>query len=221
MKGPVYVRELSRYSADSLAKKMQLDSDAVQGLIRALAVAGVLSAPLSSLNGDDEVIDTAPVDLRERDCFQFTWVGIAIFRDRPIVVYPKYINKGANYFLSEDGRAEIQQVLRVVRKGTNGPSVFHELDDDSVSASGMLALMLALIDSFSENGIYSNYLRVSKTNGNGAIDWGANYLQISALPFERSPRLLRVRDRGDLPRRCGLRNKASSLRSNPVLQVPD
>lgn len=151
---------------------MQLDSDAVQDLIRALAVAGVLSAPLSSLNGDDEVMDTSPVDPGERGCFQFTWVGIAIFRDRPIVVYPKYIKKGANYFLSEDGRAEMQQVLRVVRKGASGLSVFHELDDDSVSASGMLALMLALIDSFSENGIYSNYLRVSKTNGNGAIDWG-------------------------------------------------
>lgn len=171
MKGPVYVRELSRYSADSLAKKMQLDSDAAQDLIRALAVAGVLSAPLSGLSGDDGVMGTVPVGPRARDCFQFTWVGIAIFRDRPIVVYPKYINKGANYFLSEDGRAEMQQVLRVVRKGANGPSVFHELDDDSVSASGMLALMLALIDSFSENGIYSNYLRGSKTNGSGAIDW--------------------------------------------------
>lgn len=131
MKGPVYVRELSRYSADSLAKKMQLDSDAAQDLIRALAVAGVLSAPLSGLSGDDGVMGTVPVGPRARDCFQFTWVGIAIFRDRPIVVYPKYINKGANYFLSEDGRAEMQQVLRVVRKGANGPSVFHELDDDS------------------------------------------------------------------------------------------
>lgn len=171
MKDPVYVRELSRYSVDSLAKKMQLDSDAVQDLIRALAVAGVLGAPLSSLNSDDEVMDAAPVIPGARDCFQFTWVGIAIFRDRPIVVYPKYINKDADYFLSEDGRAEMQQVLRVVRKGADGLSVLHKIDDDSVSATGMLALMLALIDSFSENGIYSNYLRVSKTNGNGAIDW--------------------------------------------------
>lgn len=170
MKGPVYVRELSRHTSDELAQVLQLNSSEVRELIRSLAVAGVLSAPLAAFGDDEEGLAAEP-SAAPTDCYQFTWVGIALFRNRPIVVYPKYINKEPDYFSSDAGRSEIQQVLRVIRKGSTNYSSLADFDESSMSASGRLALMLALISSFGENGVYTNYLKVNRRNGNGAIDW--------------------------------------------------
>ena len=91
MKKPVYVRELSRHTATELAGLMQLDIEQTRRCIQSLAALGVLSASADALLIDDE----EAAEGEGIGKYQFTWVGVAIFGEQPIVVYPKYMTAGA------------------------------------------------------------------------------------------------------------------------------
>lgn len=167
----IYVRELSKYSRETLSKKMQLGRTATTDLIHELVAAGVLKTSLeypNQIEGPENCISTNSGD---RSYYQFTWVGIALFQDLVLVVYPKYINKDVEFYASAAGHSEMQQILKVIRKAHMEQTPLHTIADGPVTASGYLAVMLSLIDSFAEHGLYSNYLKSYRANGNGRIDW--------------------------------------------------
>lgn len=168
MKKPVYVRELSRHTAAELADLMQLDIEQARRCIQSLAALGVLSASADALLIDDE----EAAEGEGTGKYQFTWVGVAIFGEQPIVVYPKYMSAGAKSMGTTGGISKMRQVLRVIRKAAASTSPVDSLDDGGLDGGSRLALVLALIDSYSEYGIYSNYIKVNRQNGNGSIDWG-------------------------------------------------
>ena len=161
MKRPVYVRELATYTLGGIADLLDLDLAGARNCVRSLCSCGVITicAGMPFDLSDNEDDDTG--------LYQFSWVGVAIFDERPIICYPKYF-KGDD----RPSPLEMRQIFAVLRKGASGFDPINSLaDEDANSASGKLALMLALIDSYGENGIYSNTVKVLRQNGNGSIAW--------------------------------------------------
>lgn len=159
---PVLVRERDCYTVRGIANKLGLSAEDALACARSLSARGVLTLRSDSLpddfdpEGDAEAIGK----------YQFTWVGLARFRGTLVVVYPKYFPYGV-----EPGEDELRQVFRVLRKASGGLAAIGAADPDAPEDGGPFALMLRLLESYEENGVYSNYVRVLRDNGNGEIAW--------------------------------------------------
>lgn len=159
---PVLVRERDCYTVRGIANKLGLSAEDALACVRSLSARGVLTLRSDSLpddydpEGDAEAIGK----------YQVTWVGLARFRGKLVVAYPKYYPRGA-----EPSEDELKQVFRVLRKASGGLASIGAADPDALEDGGPFALMLRLLESYEENGVYSNYVRVLRDNGTGEIAW--------------------------------------------------
>ncbi|MGO5249754.1 LlaJI family restriction endonuclease [Atopobiaceae bacterium LCP21S3_F11] len=165
---PVYVRERDFYSVGDLARLLRLDIGDALACVRALASRGVLTLRSDAApEGDD-----ADEELAALGKYQFTWVGLARWRRALICVYPKYYPEG-----ERPSEAELAQIFRVLRKSSGGLAGIGATPPGAKEDGGPLALMLALLSSYEENGVYTNYVRVIRDNGTGEIAWDRTIAQ--------------------------------------------
>lgn len=161
MKSLVYVRELAKYTLDGIADLLAIDLNKARECVHSLASCGVITV---STGASFDLSDNEDAGM---GVYQFTWVGVAIFDEQTIICYPKYYGESDKPSLSE-----MRQVFAVLSKGASGYAPINYFTFDGAnSASGKLALILALIESYGENGIYSNSVRVLRQNGGGTISW--------------------------------------------------
>ena len=159
---PVLVRERDCYTVRGIANKLGISAEDALACVRSLSARGVLTLRSDSLpdgydpGGDAEAIGK----------YQVTWVGLARFKGKLLVAYPKYYPLG-----TEPSEDELKQVFRVLRKASGGLASIGAADPDALEDGGSFALMLRLLESYEENGIYSNYVRVLRDNGTGEIAW--------------------------------------------------
>ena len=105
-----------------------------------------------------------------------TWVGLARWRRVLVCAYPKYYPRPSDEF-PHPPEAELAQVFRVLCKSSGGLAGIGAALPDADEDGGPLSLMLALLGSYEENGVYTNYVRVIRDNGSGEIAWDRTIAQ--------------------------------------------
>lgn len=157
----VFIKERSFYSARTLAKKLKVDESTARLCIEVLTTRGVLK--LKTSNELSEYDSEYSKDVE--GAYQFVYVGLVMFKSIAIVVYPKYFIEGSINI------ERMRKVFAAIRRYSKSHSHIAALSEEGKRANDRLTLMLALLDHYSEHGLYENQLRILKTNGNGQISW--------------------------------------------------
>ncbi|CAK7018011.1 MAG: Type-2 restriction enzyme BsuMI component YdjA [Paraeggerthella hongkongensis] len=164
----VFVKELSTYTEETLSVKLGVTMERAAECVEVLATHGVLK--LRTGNDPSEYDASNTNGLKGK--YQFVYVGLTIFEDLVLVVFPKYMDEDQFFSeISAESRNALQRVFRVVRKSSGAYSDIATLDEGSRRFNDRVALMLMLVEMYSEFGEYSNYVRTLKTNGMGEISW--------------------------------------------------
>lgn len=174
----VRVRELQPYSLYDLTIAFKLSQEEASDLVHALINRGAVKL-LSKEDADDWFREGLRRNGERR--YQFTFVGIIIWRDLLIVSYPKYFRNG------EPPLKQLHQILQVVRKQNSssmGEPSFNELGSES---DDLLPLMFRLIELYDEYGEYTNSIENFELNGLGQIDWGRTISLRQPLFFNGEP----------------------------------
>ena len=157
----VFIRELSFHTFGSLADILGVDEPKAARCIEQLTTRGVLKLRTSDDSKEYDPAHTGSV----RGSYQFVYVGLVVFEDICIVVYPKYLPEG------EPSMDDMRQVFRVLRRSSSNLSQIAAVTEDGMRANDRLALMLALLEMYDEYGLYSNYVKYLADNGPGDISW--------------------------------------------------
>lgn len=157
----IFVQERSSHTLASLARHFDVDEPKAARCIERLTMRGVLKLRTSE---DGKKYDSGH-SCSFRGGYQFVYVGIVIFEDLCIVVYPKYLPEG------DPAMDDMRQVFRVLRKSGGSLSQIAVAAGDGMRAGDWLALMLALLEMYDEYGLYSNYVKHLADNGPGEVSW--------------------------------------------------
>lgn len=163
----VYIRELSFHTRLSLSHILEVDTEKALRCINYLAAHGVLKL---RVNNEEEEYDPLE-EMHASGKYQFVYVGLVLFEDLCIVVYPKYLPVVSPSKANREIVTAMCQVFGVLRKNGGSSSQIDALSEDGMQATNQLALMLTLLELYDEWGIYSNQVRVISDNGPGSINW--------------------------------------------------
>ena len=97
---------------------------------------------------------------------KFKYVGVIIVDNTVIYVYPKYIPNENNI------KNDFKEILNVIKKynSENKDSDYENEENDDISFN-ILSMMIYLIEDYYENGVYTNFQKLLKVNGDGEINW--------------------------------------------------
>lgn len=157
----VYIRELSFYDTNQLANKLEVDIDVAIQCIEVLTARGVMKLKTSEELKEYDNFDYT----NNKGKYQFIYVGLVIFQDIVIIVYPKYFKTDI------PDTKTMKQIFKVIRKSSGSLSEIAAISEEGVKSNDRLTLMLSLLEMYGEYGIYSNTQQEYKTNGQGEISW--------------------------------------------------
>lgn len=173
----VYVRELKPYSLAELAELLRMDTLRTHRFVMELMMCGIIrfrnSSAMQESENDGE--EAAPDEL-----FQFVFVGMAMLHDTVIVSYPKYFQDRV------PTDEELKQIVGVLKRDVIKTS-FSSLMEGGAFVDDKLPIMLALLELYSEYGVYSNFIESREVNGRGDIDWGRTINRRLPLLIDSSP----------------------------------
>ena len=185
--------EYKRYSFLEIQNKFGCDETEVMDILKRLKEYGIVKLVNNSqiqLNLSDLLDSDLEIgDVKKNDCFYvFVYVGLITISKYIIKCYPKYIQ---NEKLSEK---EFKQVIKVIKKYNENKkqniSLFNENPEEITY--NMLSIIIYLIEDYYENGLYSNYIKVMETDGNGEINWDKTINETQALIHNRKPYYLEL-----------------------------
>lgn len=157
------------YDSSSLARELDITVSRAAECIEQLTTRGVIKLVNSDTPKD---YDIAHPDFR-KGLYQFAYVGLSIFEDLVIIVFPKYLDADT---LSDSA---IRQVFRVIRKASGGYSQIAAVSEFGSKSNNRVALMMYLIELYEEYGLYENEVREYRQNGPGLISWDRTIAQRS------------------------------------------
>jgi hypothetical protein len=157
----VFIRELSFHTVNSLARILDVDESKAVRCVEQLTACGVLK--LRTTDDGREYDSSYPGSVR--GSYQFVYVGLVIFEELCLVVYPKYLPE------EEPSLDDIRQIFRVLRRSGGNLSQLAAVTDDGIHANNRFAVMLALLEMYDEYGLYVNYVKYLADNGPGDINW--------------------------------------------------
>ncbi|MDY3129325.1 MAG: LlaJI family restriction endonuclease [Berryella intestinalis] len=160
--GYCLIRELKPYSLAEVANNFGCKQEQAYEVLKQLLAHGVVRYRTGTEQDDSEIADGAEASGEQR--YQFRYVGIVIVKRFVIVCYPKYIRRE-----SGPTEEELCQMVRVLRR-------LDRLDDlatpqEDGKRDNVLSTMVRLLELYDEYGVYSNFERTHKLNGDGVIDW--------------------------------------------------
>lgn len=168
-----FVKEQKRYSRGDLEELFETAGDTLVRMIKRLKEYGVLKTvcrkreqlDMSDLAETDvEVVDED--DTQKKYLYVFTFVGIIVVEGRVLKCYPKYI------FQKAEPVKELRQIVKVLKKCSAKEQVIRIHSDGGKDKSfNRLAAMVYLLNDYYENGVYTNDVQVTETNGSGEILW--------------------------------------------------
>jgi hypothetical protein len=111
-------------------------------------------------------------DFKNKEYFQFSYVGILIIKGITLVIYPKYIE---NIEVDKSsGFVKFKQILQVIsnyqKKQKNEQNLVLTLEKE-INEENQLGLAIQLINYFNEYGLYKIEKNSLEINGNGEINW--------------------------------------------------
>lgn len=192
----VYIRERKPYTKSELmALFSEIDTNQLNIFIRNLKVYGILKSikgmpknlELSNLvTLDDNLVDG--IDSQDNSCYVFNYVGVVIIEGYLLCCYPKYLFSHDNIDDKIECRKLLKQVLKVLyRYNTNTQFIQLYSENDQLSSLNRIALIIALLDDYFQNGIYTNTQNTHELNGNGEINWNRTINFLHPLWQEGEP----------------------------------
>lgn len=168
----VFIKEQKRYYKNEIVKILKLRPDEIVGFVRKLKSFGVLKMVKATPEERElsELLDENIELINEEEntdkyFYVFTYVGILTIGNRVLKCYPKYINE-------KEPHEKMKQVLSVLRKYNSREQIVALFNGEEENTSfNLLAIMLYLLEEYSENGVYSNELLTIEDNGSGEILW--------------------------------------------------
>lgn len=158
-----YLQELSYWTAQSLSVRLDVDIEFANELIRVLAARGILKLKSNDEIDEYDLLGSDTVDVRGK--YQLVFVGLAIYKDVVLVVYPKYFGDSAPTI------GQMRVVFKVIMRASGAKPQAMVVTEDGMSSNDRLALTLAILDMYSEYGEYANHRREHCANGSGDISW--------------------------------------------------
>lgn len=192
----IYIRERKPYTKSELMTLFsEIDIDQLDVLVRNLKVYGILKSvkgmpktlELSNLvTLDDDLVDG--IDSQDSSCYVFNYVGVVIVEGYLLCCYPKYLFSYDNTDDRTECRKLLKQVLKVLhRYNTNNQSIQLYSENEKSSSLSRIALIIALLDDYFQNGIYINTQNTHELNGDGEINWNRTINFIHPLWQEEEP----------------------------------
>lgn len=170
-----FIREQRRYSKTELANIFEYDGVGINRFISVLKSYGVLKAVkntpeqkmLSDLLDDDIQIEDDVAD-GAKYLYVFTYVGVIIFGNRVMKIYPKYLPDNV------EPLDKMKQVLKVLTKYNKSKKQTVNLYNGAGAEKSFnyLAVILFILNDYLENGVYEENEEVTEINGEGEILWG-------------------------------------------------
>lgn len=157
----VLVKELWACTPNTLSVKLDIDIERASLCIETLITRGVLKLRTDGDLHEYEVDNQAI----QRGMYQFVYVGLVVFEDIVIIVYPKYLNE------ADVTLVRLRQIVKVLRKNAGSFAEIAAINEEGLKANDRLALMLTLIEMYGEYGLYENEERTLRQNGSGDINW--------------------------------------------------
>ena len=157
-----FFRELKPYSEQEIARRLGGDVELTRNFIERMMARGVIR--YRSVTAPDGVDLSDEEGAQPDEIYQFAFVGMASLGDVVAVSYPKYFRD------RKPNEGELRQLFDVLKRDNGAASILH-LAEDAGRSSDKLPVMLALLDLYSEYGVYSNYIEGFELNGSGIIDW--------------------------------------------------
>lgn len=169
-----FLREQRRYSKNELASLFCLDENSVEKFIKTLKAYSVLKTVRNN-SEQKEMSDLSEADIEVAEetadndiyLYVFTFVGVLVFGNRILKIYPKYLLRTKNILPA------MRQVLKVLEKYNNSTeqivSLFNGEGDNR--SFNLLSVILFLFHDYYEYGLYTNSEMVLEVNGEGDIQW--------------------------------------------------
>jgi len=149
-----FVKEEKNYTKKELCDIFLLDEKAFDLFSETLLKNGVLRNALNKRTNE----------------YKFTYVGIIIYSNLIIKVYPKYMTLHPTENNKYD--MKFRQILNVIEKYKyDSKGTYYLFDDEEYGNEGYLGLLIYLLDDYFENGIYKNEKSIIEINGSGEVDW--------------------------------------------------
>ncbi|WP_305296960.1 LlaJI family restriction endonuclease [Parvibacter caecicola] len=161
----VLIKERDLIDAISVAASAGVPVDEGRRLISALSDRGVLK-PASISDAAESDSTDAPEPTYADGAYCVVYVGVVLAGEIVIYCVPKYI-KGSV------APSELQLVFAALRRyNSDFEDAALTTPDEGVMAN-RISLILALLASYEEHGLYTHQKRIQQTNGRGLIHWPA------------------------------------------------
>ena len=156
----VQLRERDTITAHGLSEKAEISINTARWLILQLSDRGIIK-PANVSDAEETDIFGGDEETRYDDgTYRVVYVGVVVANDIVVYCVPKYLHREA-----------LRPVFSALRRyqtdsEDTGVSV---LDEDG--RTNRISLLLALLASYDEHGLYTNQERIRQTNGRGPIHW--------------------------------------------------
>lgn len=138
----IYIKEWKEYSKSKILEKLKNDKETFNQLLKYA------------------IID------KEKDKYQFRYVGVIIINDFVINCYPKYVPDKI------DPNDDFKEVLKVIKRYKSlHEDIDYQNEELEEISYNQLSMMIFFLEDYYEWGVYSNTQRILEINGSGEIDW--------------------------------------------------
>ncbi|MEX0052483.1 LlaJI family restriction endonuclease [Clostridium butyricum] len=163
----IILKELESYSENKLMKEFNCDSNDLKEILKIL---------------DDKKITRANL----KNEIQFCYVGIAIVKDKPIFVLPKYVNCNNE----QEEKLELKNIIKLLnefseREKLDISDVENIAFEQETLENNLISITSYLLDDYIENGIYQNEIDSTEFNGDGDINWDRTIDQIHPIVINK------------------------------------
>lgn len=170
----VQLRERDTINAGGISVKASVPTDVARRLILQLSDRGIIKPANVSDAEEVDVFDDVEDARFEDGTYRVVFVGVVVTDDLVVYCIPKYLRRKVTY-------VELRPVFSALRRYQSdsedaGVSV---VDEDG--RINRISLLLALLTSYDEHGLYTNQERIRQTNGRGPIHWPSTIS--THLPF--------------------------------------
>lgn len=161
-----FLIELVSYSKRELLKCLEVNNEELEEILK--------------------VLDKKKIIKRNNDKFQFVYVGIAIVKNKPIFILPKYINIKNK----DKQKLHLKKIIELLNEFT----LRERLDENNIESivfneekeeNEFLSIIKFILDDYSEYGVYKNEIEAIELNGNGDINWDKTIEQIDPMVFNK------------------------------------
>ena len=119
--------------------------------------------------------------LTTNDVIRFKYVGIIVYRDIVLLIYPKYM-KDFDKLTIAAKRDSIREIITAIRKyKTDVPKEYEREESDTGDINGILGIMLGILEDYSTFGLYTKYKDEFLAGNEGEADWERTVSQL--LPY--------------------------------------